>query len=79
MGAVLSRRRRGTNLTIDPVLVSEGKEAGLNLSKIAEDAIRSALRLIQQEQWLKENAEAIAAHNRRVEERGMFNEGLRQF
>jgi antitoxin CcdA len=79
MGVVLSRRRRGTNLTIDPVLVSEGKAAGLNLSKIAEDAIRSALRLTQQEQWLKENADAIAAYNRRVEERGMFNEGLRQF
>jgi len=79
MNVVVSRRRRGTNLTIDPVLMSEGKAAGLNLSKIAEDAIRSALRLRQQEPWLKENADAIAAHNRRVEERGMFNEGLRQF
>jgi antitoxin CcdA len=73
------RRRRGTNLTIDPAVVSEGKAAGLNLSKIAEDAIRAALRRKQQEQWLRENAEAIAAYNRRVEERGMFNEGLRQF
>ncbi|HIJ61463.1 MAG TPA: type II toxin-antitoxin system CcdA family antitoxin [Rhodospirillaceae bacterium] len=79
MDVVLPRRRRGTNLTIDPVLVSAGKAAGLNLSKIAEDAIRSALRLTQQEQWLKENAEAIAAYNRRIDERGMLNEGLRQF
>ena len=79
MGAVLSQRRRGTNLTIDPVLVSEGKEAGLNLSKIAEEAIRLALRAKQQEQWLRENAEAIEAHNRRVEEHGMLNDGLRQF
>lgn len=79
MDAVLSRRRRGTNLTIDPVLVSAGKAAGLNLSKIAEEAIRSALRLKQQEHWLKENEQAIAAYNRRVEERGLFNDGLRQF
>jgi antitoxin CcdA len=79
MNVPLTHRRRGTNLTIDPVLVSEGKAAGLNLSKIAEDAIRAALRRTQQEQWLKDNADAIAAHNRRVEERGMFNEGLRQF
>lgn len=79
MDAALSRRRRGTNLTIDPVLVSDGKAAGLNLSKIAEDAIRSALRSKQQERWLEENAEAVAAYNRRLEERGLFNEGLRQF
>ena len=79
MSTALSHRRRGTNLTIDPVLVSEGKEAGLNLSKIAEEAIRLALRSRQQEQWLKENAEAIEAHNRRIEEHGMFNDGLRQF
>jgi antitoxin CcdA len=79
MGVTLPRRRRGTNLTIDPALVSEGKAAGLNLSKIAEDAIRATLRRKQQEQWLKDNAEAIAAYNRRVEERGMFNDGLRRF
>jgi len=79
MNTALSHRRRGTNLTIDPVLVSEGKEAGLNLSKIAEDAIRLALRAKQQEQWLKENAEAIAAYNRRIEEHGTFSDGLRQF
>ena len=79
MDVPLPRRRRSTNLTIDPVLVSEGKAAGLNLSKIAEDAIRVALRRKQQEQWLTENAEAIAAYNRRVDDRGMVNEGLRQF
>jgi antitoxin CcdA len=79
MDVVLSRRRRGTNLTIDPVLVSDGKAAGLNLSKIAEEAIRSALRQARQEQWLKENAEAIAFYNQRVESGEMFNEGLRQF
>jgi antitoxin CcdA len=72
-------RRRSTNLTIDPVLVAEGKAAGLNLSKIAEDAIRVALRRKRREEWLTENEEAIAAYNRRVEERGMFNEGLRRF
>ena len=79
LDSALSHRRRGTNLTIDPILVSEGKAAGLNLSKIAEDAIRLALRSRQQEQWLKENAEAIAAYNRRIEEHGMVNDGLRQF
>ena len=79
MNAAVQRTRRGTNLTIDPALVAEGKAMGLNLSRISEDAIRAALRAKQGEQWLKENAEAIAAHNRRVEEQGMFNEGLRSF
>ena len=79
MNTALSQRRRGTNLTIDPTLVSEGKAAGLNLSKIAEDAIRLALRSKQQEQWLSDNAQAIAAYNRRIEEQGVFSDGPRQF
>jgi antitoxin CcdA len=79
MDVPLSRRRRGTNLTIDPDLVAAGKAMGLNLSKIAEDAIRNALRRKQQQQWLAENADAIAAYNRRVDERGLFSDGLRQF
>ncbi len=79
MDSALPPRRRGTNLTIDPTLVAEGKTAGLNLSKIAEDAIRLALRSKQQEQWLKENAEAIEAYNRRIEEHGVFSDGLRRF
>jgi antitoxin CcdA len=78
MSASLTRRR-GTNLTIDPALVSEGKAAGLNLSRIAEEAILTALRQVHQQRWLAENAEAIAAYNRRVEDRGMFNDALRQF
>jgi antitoxin CcdA len=78
MGVSVSRRR-ATNLTIDPVLVAEGKAAGLNLSKISEDAIRAALRAKQREQWLTDNDEAITAYNRRVEEHGMLNDGLRRF
>jgi len=78
MDAVIHRRRRSTTLTIDNSLVSEGKAAGLNLSKIAEEAIRVALRVARQEAWLRENAEAIASYNRRVEKNGMGNEGLRQ-
>lgn len=79
MTVQVSSRRRGTNLTIDPTLVAGCKAAGLNLSKIAEDAIRTALRQKLGEAWFAENADAIADYNRRVDETGMYNDGLRRF
>ena len=72
-------RRKGTNLTLDPELIAECKAAGLNLSEIAEEAIRAELRRHKECQWLKDNQEAIAEFNRRIGERGLFNDDLRQF
>ena len=38
-------------------------------------AVRAKLR----EQWIEENREAIEDHNRRIEEHGLWSDGLRRF
>lgn len=37
------------------------------------------IRVDQRGQWLKENADAIQAYNRFVEDKGMFSDSVRKF
>jgi antitoxin CcdA len=71
--------KKPVNLTINSDLLKVGKELGLNLSGLAEEAIAAAVCARLEENWLKENAEAIQAYNQRVETQGVFSDGLRKF
>ena len=50
-----------------------------NLSQTFEDALAVKLRTALEENWLKENEEAIAAFNDRVEKNGVFGSRQRRF
>lgn len=65
-------RRRGVNLTIRADLLEQAKELKLNASQAAETGIAAAVKKAREQAWLTENAEAIAAHNKRIEEEGLL-------
>lgn len=71
--------KRPVNLSLNSDLLRLGKELGLNLSALAEEALAQAVRRRVEEAWLKENAEGIQAYNARVEAQGVFSDGLRGF
>lgn len=71
--------KKPVNLSLNSDLLKLSKELGLNLSGLAEEAIAQAVRSRLEEAWLKENAEAIQAYNKRVEAHGVFSDGLRRF
>jgi len=71
--------KKPVNLTLNSDLLKMSKDLGLNLSGLAEEAIAKAVRTRLEENWLKENAEAILAYNKRVESLGVFSDGLRNF
>ncbi len=71
--------KKPVNLTLNSDLLRLSKDLGLNLSGLAEEAIAKAVRSRLEEDWLKENAEAIQAYNKRVEAHGVFSDGLRNF
>jgi antitoxin CcdA len=52
-------------------LHAEATALGLDPNAIAEKALREAIREEKARRWLEENREAIAAHNRWVEENGL--------
>jgi antitoxin CcdA len=71
--------RRATNVSLPAVLVEEAKALGINLSRACESGVRAALAAERARRWKIENAGAIAAYNRWVEENGLPLDEFRQF
>ena len=71
--------RKPTNLSLDSVLLKEAKALGINVSRSAEAGIAEAVKLHKQENWIKENARALASSNSYVEANGLPLARHRQF
>lgn len=71
--------KRPVNLRIDESLIDQAKAMNVNLSQTLETSLVKILREKQQAAWLDENREAVKAYNQRIEEQGLFSDGLRQF
>ena len=78
MPAANEVRRRPTNVSLREDLVAAAKDLDLNISRIAEEALASAVRKTAAERWLEENRAAVEEYNARVERRGLFNDRLRR-
>jgi antitoxin CcdA len=66
-----SAPKKATNLSINSDLLRQAKELNINLSKQVEGYLSELVRKAKEQQWLAENAEAIAAYNERVERDGL--------
>jgi antitoxin CcdA len=71
-----STAKRPVNLTMNADLVERAREAGLNLSALAEGAVATELARRARERWGAEIAEACAAHERYLEEYGSASDLL---
>jgi antitoxin CcdA len=71
--------RRPTNVSLPASLVDEAKSLGINLSRACETGVVAALKAERERRWKAENADAITAYNRWVEEHGLPLEEFRQF
>ncbi|MDZ4285202.1 MAG: type II toxin-antitoxin system CcdA family antitoxin, partial [Patescibacteria group bacterium] len=69
--------KRPINLSLDADLVETARAHGLNLSAIAEDALRARIAREDAQRWLAENSEALAAQNAWIAERGLFSDQFR--
>jgi len=63
-------KRRPVNLTIREDILKEAKALKLNASQAAETGIILAVKRAREMEWLKDNQEAIHAHNKRVDKTG---------
>ena len=62
--------KRAVNLSVSGDLLDAGRNAGINLSGLLERALAQELMRLRRLQWCIENAGAIAAYNRHVEQHG---------
>lgn len=67
------------NLTIDAAVSAEARALGLNMSRLAEDAIAAAAREARNRKWREENREAIDAYAREIEKTGLSLARFRSF
>jgi len=74
-----SAPKKPTNLSINSDLLQQAKEYHVNLSQTLELRLAEILRDQKRQEWQVENQEAIEEYNRRIEARGVFSDGLRQF
>lgn len=72
-------QKKPTNLSINSDLLRQAKEHHINLSQTLELRLEELLREEKQRKWQIENQEAVEEYNKRIETRGIFSDGLRQF
>lgn len=53
--------KRKTSVTIDAAALDAARELGVNVSAVADAALRQAVAEARRSAWLEENAEAFAA------------------
>jgi antitoxin CcdA len=74
-----SASKKATNLTINRDLLRQARELKINLSHTLEERLAEIIAQRRREQWLTENRRALAEYNRRIEEHGVFSDGIRRF
>ncbi len=63
--------RKSTNLSLDQGLLADAKQLKINLSRAAEEGIRDAVRRSKEDEWKKQNRDALQSSNDFVEEQGL--------
>ena len=71
--------KKSTNVSINSDLLEKARELNINMSATLEQALAEKVRHEQREQWLRENADAMAAYNQFVETNGTFGDSVRKF
>ena len=73
-----SSAKRPTNLTLNAKVLDAARELGINISQTVDDLLAKEVRRRVVMKWAEDNAETVAAYNRRVHENGLWNEDLRK-
>ncbi len=71
--------RKPANLSINSDLLQQAKELHINLSQALEQRLTEILLEEKRKSWRTDNQGAVDEYNNRIEARGVFSDGLRQF
>ena len=71
--------RKPTNLSLDATLLTEAKALKVNLSRAAEEGVRSAVAAAKAAQWKAANAAALQSSNAYVDDHDLPLDRYRHF
>ena len=73
------RQKKTVSVTLEPALLRQARDAGINLSATLATALKHEIRESQSEIWKRNNREAIKELNRITEEHGLLSDDYRTF
>lgn len=68
-----------TNVSLDPALIAEARELGVNISRASARGLEDAVARARAERWLDDNRPALASSNAFADAHGLPLRSLRQF
>jgi antitoxin CcdA len=74
-----SAPKKATNLSINADLLRQAKELNINLSQKMEQHLVELVLEAKRQQWQIDNADFVAAYNRRIEAEGLPLDQYRTF
>ncbi|WGE31011.1 type II toxin-antitoxin system CcdA family antitoxin (plasmid) [Edwardsiella tarda] len=75
----VQRATQSVTMTVERVLLSRARKAGINLSATLTAALDAELRQYEAKKWKEENSEALESLNRFHDEHGCFSDEYRTF
>ncbi|MBF0371314.1 MAG: type II toxin-antitoxin system CcdA family antitoxin [Magnetococcales bacterium] len=74
-----SAPKKPVNVSVNSDLLTQAKTLKINLSKLLETHLVMEVTKQRREAWLKDNQEAIAQYNKRINQHGVFGDSVRLF
>ena len=65
-------KRKAVTFTVRRDLIDQARALGLNASRAAEHGLEAEIKQALEKAWLRDNAKAIEAHNKRIAEEGVL-------
>ncbi|MDG4714146.1 type II toxin-antitoxin system CcdA family antitoxin [Enterobacter hormaechei] len=73
------RYKKTVSVTLEPALLQQARDAGINLSATLTTALKHQIRESEAERWKRANRKALQELNRITDEHGLLSDDHRTF
>ncbi len=74
-----TRHKKTVSVTLEPLLLQQAREAGINLSALLTKALEQEIGAVGSERWKRENRAGLQELNRITDEHGLLSDEYRTF
>lgn len=73
------RHKKTVSVTLEPLLLQQARDAGINISAVLTEALKQEISASGPERWKKENRAGLQELNRITDEHGLLSDDYRTF
>ncbi|EBG8060669.1 antitoxin [Salmonella enterica subsp. enterica] len=79
MSGMSVRHKKTVSVTLEPALLQQARDAGINLSAVLTAALKEEISATGVERWKAENRAGLQEFNRITDEHGLLSDDYRTF